>query len=89
MDIKKVVFQVYKLFPENIKKIFNNIEKKFFYILKSQFTCINLVTREEFDNNQNFLIYTSKKIEEIENRIISLEKIIENNYSIEKNRNKE
>lgn len=67
-----------EFFLEKMRKIIIDIEKKFFYILKSQLSCINLVNREEFDNYQNFLIYTSKKIDEIENRIIDLENIIKN-----------
>lgn len=85
MNLKNIFFQICEIFPENMRNIINNIEKKVFFILKSQLSCINVVTREEFENHQNFLIYTSKKIDEIENRMAFLEKNIKNNSITENN----
>lgn len=74
--IKNFISKICDNLPKNISNILIDLEKKFFYIFQSQINCMNLITKEDFENQQKFLIYISKKIDEIENRIEEIEKFV-------------
>lgn len=78
MKIKDIFLQIYDIIYEKMRIFNKDIEKKISHIIKSQFKCMNLITKDEFNDQQNFLVFISEKIDEIEERIKNLEKNIKN-----------
>lgn len=62
--------------PQNLLQIKKDLEKNFHAILMSSFNKLDLVTREEFDAQTKVLARTRKKVEELEEIIKALEKMI-------------
>jgi BMFP domain-containing protein YqiC len=73
-----------KLFDEIANKISDviaaspakDVEKNVRAMMASAFTKLDLVTREEFEIQQDVLVKTREKLAELENRIALLEKTV-------------
>jgi BMFP domain-containing protein YqiC len=76
--LKDVSERLTNALPENIKTAKKDLEKNTQAILKSAFSKLDLVTREEFDTQTKVLARTRKKIEILEEKIKALEDIIHN-----------
>ncbi len=58
-----------KALPKGARQACEDIEKNFHTILKSAFSKLDLVTREEFDAQVAVLQRTRKKVEELEKHL--------------------
>lgn len=65
-----------KALPDSVKKMQNDLEKNFHVILQNAFNKLDLVTRDEFDAQTKVLARSRKKIDELENKLKDLEKIL-------------
>ncbi len=55
-----------KALPKGVRQACDDVEKNFYTILKSAFSKLDLVTREEFDAQVAVLQRTRKKVDELE-----------------------
>lgn len=58
-----------KALPKGVRQACEDVEKNFQTILKSAFSKLDLVTREEFDAQVAVLQRTRKKVDELEKRL--------------------
>jgi ubiquinone biosynthesis accessory factor UbiK len=59
--------------PQSARDLHLDIEKNLRAVITSTFNKLNLVTREEFEIQQNVLLRTRNKVENLEQQIIELE----------------
>lgn len=72
--------------PKGVHTLKKDLEKNFQAILKNTFSKLELVTREEFDTQSKVLSRTRKKLDDLENEIKSLEKILSKKAKSGKNK---
>jgi BMFP domain-containing protein YqiC len=65
-----------KALPDSFQKMQKDIEKNFHMILQSAFNKMDLVTRDEFDAQTKVLARSRKKLEELEAKVKTLEKLL-------------
>lgn len=71
--LKNLAKQLGDAIPSSLGTLKNDFEKSCHRILKSAFSKLELVTREEFDTQTKVLLRTRKKIEELEKHLKDLE----------------
>jgi len=59
--------------PQSARDLHQDIEKNLRAVIASTFNKLNLVTREEFEIQQNVLLRTRSKVEKLEQQIAELE----------------
>ena len=62
-----------EIVPQSARDLHQDIEKNLRAVVTSTFDKLNLVTREEFEIQQNVLQRTRSKVEKLEQQISSLE----------------
>ena len=72
-NIDELVQQFRALLPKDIDQTKQDVEKNIKTMMKSSLERIDVVTREEFDIQQELLVKTRILLEELENRIQHLE----------------
>ncbi len=63
-----------EILPADLKSAKADLQKHFREILQAQFAKLDLVTREEFDVQTKVLARSREKLEELERKIMGLEK---------------
>lgn len=74
--LKDLVSQLSEALPTHFSTLKKDFEKNCHRILSKTFSKFDLVTREEFDTQSKVLLRTRKKLEELENHIAELEKLL-------------
>lgn len=74
--LKDLSAQLCEALPSHLRTIKKDFEKSCHRILTHAFAKFDLVTREEFDVQTKVLLRTRKKIEELEEHIKELEKLL-------------
>ncbi len=64
--------KLYTALPTSLQKVENEIQQKFKDILQSAFTCMDLVTREEFDVQVKVLARTREKVDALQMQVQTL-----------------
>ena len=72
-NIDELVQQVRSLLPEDLRQTRDDIEKNLAAALNAALTRMNLVTREEFEVQQELLRRTRTLLDELDKRIRELE----------------
>ena len=62
-----------EIVPQSARDLHQDIEKNLRAVITSTFNKLNLVTREEFEIQQQVLLRTRTKVEKLEQQISSLE----------------
>ena len=62
-----------EIVPQSARDLHQDIEKNLRAVVTSTFNKLNLVTREEFEIQQQVLLRTRTKVEKLEQQISSLE----------------
>ncbi len=60
-----------------------DVEKNMYALLRSVFTKMELVSREEFDVQAEVLVNTRQKLEQLEAKLVALEALIQANQMAE------
>ena len=79
LDEKKIdsmIRQILEKLPEELKQARQDIEKNLKAALHSTFSKMDLVTREEFDVQAELLSRTRAKLDEMEQKVTSLEQTL-------------
>lgn len=71
--LEEIAKNISDAIPAGVKSMAGEAEGKVKQILQSQFSKLDLVTREEFDVQNKVLIRTREKLEAMEARIAALE----------------
>lgn len=74
--LKNLATQLSEALPSHLGTLKQDFEKNCHHILAKTFSKFDLVTREEFDTQTKVLGRTRKKLEELEEHIKSLEKLL-------------
>ena len=72
--LKKLAKELTEALPSQLQAAKKDLEKNCHFALKSVFSKLDVVTREEFDVQAKVLARTRKKMEELEELLKSLEK---------------
>ena len=72
-NIEELVQQFQALLPEDMRQTKQDLEQNMKAIIKSSLQRMDLVTREEFDIQQELLVNTRRLLDELEDRIRQLE----------------
>lgn len=64
--------KLYNALPSSLHHVEKEIQQQFKDILQSTFSCMNLVTREEFDVQTKVLARTREKVEALQHQIDAL-----------------
>lgn len=78
--LKNLANQLSDALPSHIGTFKKDFEKNCQAILHQAFTKFDLVTREEFDVQSKVLARSRKKLEELEEHIQKLEKLLKNKH---------
>lgn len=62
-----------EIVPQSARDLHQDIEKNLRAVITSTFSKLNLVTREEFEIQQNVLLRTRNKVENLEQQVAALE----------------
>ncbi|MFP3036959.1 MAG: accessory factor UbiK family protein [Arsenophonus sp. ER-BJ3-MAG3] len=81
--LEQITCQIKDYLSKGLRELGEDINKKLQTTLQSQIDKLDLISREEFNNQTQTLLKISEKIIEIEKRIEQFEK---NNHSIKKNK---
>ena len=71
--IDEIAQKISAVIPENIKQFKTDVEKNVRATVEKSLNQFNLVTREEFDIQQQVLLRTREKLEALEKRLQELE----------------
>lgn len=71
--IEQLARQVHESLPKGIRDLGGDVEKKIRQVLQSQFSRMDLVSRDEFDVQTQVLLRTREKLSQLELRINALE----------------
>ena len=71
--IEQIARQVHESMPKGLRDLGEDVEKKIRQVLQSQLTRLDLVSREEFDVQNQVLLRTREKLALLEQRISDLE----------------
>ncbi len=71
--IEQLARQIHESLPKGIRDLGDDMDKKIRQILQSQFSRMDLVSREEFDVQTQVLLRTREKLSQLELRINALE----------------
>lgn len=71
--LEEITKQITASMPAGMKSFAEESEQKVKQILQAQFSKLDLVTREEFDIQNQVLIRTREKLEQLERRLEELE----------------
>lgn len=71
--LEEITKQITASMPEGMKSFAEESEQKVKQVLQAQFSKLDLVTREEFDIQNQVLIRTREKLEQLERRLEELE----------------
>lgn len=72
-NLDQMVKQISNLLPEDLRQTREDLEKNIKTALKASLQKMDLVTREEFDIQQELLANTRSLLEDLENKIAALE----------------
>lgn len=78
-QLDDLIKQLVNALPTGVKELPKDIEKKFREILQTTFAKLDLVTREEFDNQVQVLQRTRKKLDTLEKEVKILEQRLQEN----------
>lgn len=78
--LKNLASQLTEALPTHAGTLKKDFEKNCQSILSKAFAKFDLVTREEFDTQTKVLGRTRKKLDELEEHIKSLEKLLKNKH---------
>lgn len=67
--------------PSSLKVLKKDAEKNFHAVLQNAFAKLELVTHEEFDAQTKVLARSRKRIEALEEKIATLEKLVEKKHA--------
>jgi BMFP domain-containing protein YqiC len=62
-----------EIVPQSARDLHQDIEKNLRAVITSTFNKLNLITREEFEIQQNVLLRTRNKVENLEQQVAALE----------------
>lgn len=71
--IEQLARQIHESLPKGIRDLGDDMDKKIRQVLQSQFSRMDLVSREEFDVQTQVLLRTREKLNQLELRINALE----------------
>jgi|SRR5476651_345276 len=71
--IEQLARQIHESLPKGIRDLGDDMDKKIRQVLQSQFSRMDLVSREEFDVQTQVLLRTREKLSQLELRINALE----------------
>ncbi len=71
--IEQLARQIHESLPKGIRELGDDVEKKIRQVLQSQFSRMDLVSRQEFDVQTQVLLRTREKLNQLELRINALE----------------
>ncbi len=71
--IEQLARQMHESLPKGIRDLGEDVDKKIRQVLQSQFSRMDLVSREEFDVQTQVLLRTREKLSQLELRINALE----------------
>ncbi|WP_413742320.1 ubiquinone biosynthesis accessory factor UbiK [Sodalis sp. RH15] len=71
--IEQLARQIHESLPKGIRELGDDVEKKIRQVLQSQFSRMDLVSRQEFDVQTQVLLRTREKLSQLELRINALE----------------
>lgn len=71
--IEQLARQIHESLPKGIRDLGDDVDKKIRQVLQSQFSRMDLITREEFDVQTQVLLRTREKLQQLELRINALE----------------
>ncbi len=71
--IEQLARQIHESLPKGIRDLGDDMDKKIRQVLQSQFSRMDLVSREEFDVQTQVLLRTREKLGQLELRINALE----------------
>lgn len=74
-QLDEITRRVAEVLPPGLRDVKQDLEKNIHSILQSAFARLDLVTREEFEVQSAVLLRTREKLEALEARVASLEKI--------------
>lgn len=73
-DFDDLAKKLYAALPSSLQNLESDIQQKFQEILKTAFTRMDLVTREEFDVQVKVLLRTREKVEALQKQVDLLSK---------------
>lgn len=73
--IEELARQITNSMPAGVRQFADDIEKQVKQVLQAQFAKLDLVTREEFDVQNQVLLKTRTKLDALEKRLHELEQI--------------
>lgn len=79
--IEELAKQLTENLPAGLKHFASDFEDKTKQVLQNQLLKLDLVSREEFEVQQHVLIKTREKLEQLKQRLDSLEKTLEKQES--------
>ncbi|WP_413721502.1 ubiquinone biosynthesis accessory factor UbiK [Sodalis sp. RH23] len=71
--IEQLARQIHESLPKGIRDLGDDVDKKIRQVLQSQFSRMDLISREEFDVQTQVLLRTREKLNQLELRINALE----------------
>jgi|GEM_PF-110978 len=71
--IEQLARQIHESLPKGIRELGDDVEKKIRQVLQSQFSRMDLISRQEFDVQTQVLLRTREKLNQLELRINALE----------------
>jgi len=77
--ISEIVSKISAAVPDDLKTAKEGIEKNARATVESALQRLDLVTREEFDVQTTLLSKSQQRVKELEERIIEIEKLLNNN----------
>ncbi len=77
-NLDELVKQISNLLPDDLRQTREDLEKNLKAALKATLNKMDLVTREEFDIQQELLANTRKLLDELEGKVNHLESDISN-----------
>jgi BMFP domain-containing protein YqiC len=71
-QLESLAKELYNALPSGVKHVEKNIQEQFQTILHSTLSCMDIVTREEFDVQTKVLARTRQKVEALQKQIEQL-----------------
>ena len=74
--IEEIAKQLSENMPESLKQFAGEFENKSKQVLQNQLMKLDFVSREEFEVQQHVLLKTREKLEQLQQQVAELEKVV-------------